>query len=57
MIWNVKYTVTHTDRSAYIRRGKEIYRHPQNYFVVLEFHGRIGNFREAYRPDELMKVV
>jgi ribosomal protein L3 len=55
--WNVRVSDTRTDRNAYIRRGAEIYRHPKGYFVTLEFQGKIGNFRESFRPSELIKVV
>jgi len=38
------------------RIGTEIYRHPKGYFVTLEFQGKLGKFRESFRPDELMPV-
>lgn len=56
MIWNVRVSDTRTDRGAYIRQGTEIYRHPENHFVTLEFDGKIGKWRESFRPSELMKV-
>ena len=44
--WNVRVSDTRTDRNAYIRQGVEIYRHPKNYFVVLEFQGKSEKFRD-----------
>lgn len=38
------------------RKGKEIYRHPKGYFTVLEFEGKSGKFREAFRTNEVTKV-
>ena len=52
MTYKVKFT--HSDKShahincAELREGKEVYRHPKGYFVVLEFEGRSGKFREAF---------
>ncbi len=40
---------------AKVREGKEVYRHPKGYFVVLEFEGRSGKFREAFWPEEILK--
>ena len=54
--WKVWVSDTRTERGAYIREGLEVYRHPNNYFVVLEFQGKIGKFRESFRPGELMPV-
>lgn len=59
MTWKVKFThstMGSRESSIHIRRGTEIYRHPKGRFVTLEFHGRIGKFRESFRPNELMKV-
>jgi hypothetical protein len=44
------------ERSAYTRRGIEVYRHPKNLFVILEFQGTDGKFRESFEPKELMEV-
>ena len=58
--YKVKYQ--HSDKSrercdkAKIREGVEIYRHPKGYFVVLEFQGKSGKFRESFRPEEIMKT-
>ena len=41
--------------SAKIREGREVYRHPRGRFVVLEFQGRSGKFREAFWPEEVVK--
>jgi len=61
-----KVKFTHSDKShahinrAEVREGKEVYRHPKNYFIVIEFQGAGGKFREAFWPeqilDEIMKV-
>jgi hypothetical protein len=61
MIWKVRFAHSgkseSNKRDAIIRTGKEIYRHPKGYFVVLEFQGKLGKFRESFRPYELKKVV
>lgn len=54
--WDVKFNTTNTDRNSYTRRGKEVYRHPRNYYVILEFDGRDGRFRESYEPKELIPI-
>ena len=60
MICKVKFT--HSDKShahitsAELREGEEIYRHPRGHFVVLEFEGESGKFREAFWPEEVEKV-
>jgi hypothetical protein len=52
---------THSDKShahincAELREGEEIYKHPEGYFVVLEFQGESGKFREAFWPEEILK--
>ena len=57
-----KVLFTHSDKSrahigrAKVREGKEVYRHPQGYFVVLEFQGESGKFRESFWPEEIVKV-
>lgn len=59
MIHKVKFT--HSDKShahincAELREGVEIYQHPEGYFVVLEFEGKSGKFREAFWPEEVVK--
>ena len=56
-----KVKFTHSDKSrahidrAKVREGKEVYRHPNGYFVVLEFEGVNGKFREAFWPEEVVK--
>ena len=56
-----KVKFTHSDKSrAYItiskiREGKEVYRHPKGRFIVLEFEGESGKFREAFWPEEVVK--
>lgn len=58
-----KVKFTHSDKShahitsAKIREGREIYRHPRGYFVVLEFEGESGKFREAFWPEEVVEVI
>lgn len=60
MTYKVKFT--HSDKSrAYItnskiREGREVYRHPRGHFVVLEFEGESGKFRESFWPEEILKV-
>ena len=60
MTHKVKFTHSNKSRarvgSAKVREGVEIYRHPQGYFVVLEFEGESGKFREAFWPDEVVEV-
>ena len=57
-----KVLFTHSDKSraninrAELREGREVYRHPEGYFVVLEFEGESGKFREAFWPEEIVKV-
>jgi hypothetical protein len=52
---------THSDKSrahitsSKIREGREVYRHPRGRFVVLEFEGESGKFREAFWPEEVVK--
>jgi len=40
---------------AQLRQGELIYRHPEGRFVVLEFQGESGKFREAFWPEEVVK--
>jgi len=44
-------------RGAKMREGKEVYRHPEGRFVVLEFTGKSGKFREAFWPEEIVKAI
>jgi len=59
MTYKVKFT--HSDKSrahsdrAEIKEGKEVYRHPEGRFVVLEFQGESGKFRESFWPEEIIK--
>lgn len=61
MTYNVKLSHSYKSRAkmfnAPIREGKIIYKHPEGRFIVLEFEGRSGKFRESFRPDELISVV
>ena len=41
---------------AIVREGREVYRHPRGHFVVLEFQGVGGKFREAFWPEEVVKL-
>ena len=56
-----KVKFTHSDKShahinrAELREGEEIYQHPEGYFVVLEFQGESGKFRESFWPEEIIK--
>ena len=57
-----KVKFTHSDKSrahincAELREGVEIYKHPRGHFVVLEFEGESGKFREAFWPEQIEKV-
>lgn len=57
-----KVRFSHSDKSrahigrAKVREGKEVYRHPAGRFVVLEFQGQSGKFRESFWPEEIMKT-
>ena len=63
MTYKVKFT--HSDKSRThigrakvhekVREGKEVYRHPEGRYIVLEFEGKSGKFREAFWPEEVMK--
>ena len=60
MICKVKFS--YSDKShanigrAKVREGKEVYRHPEGRYIVLEFQGVGGKFREAFWPEEIEKV-
>ena len=57
-----KVKFTHSDKShtqnaqAIVREGREVYRHPRGHFVVLEFEGESGKFREAFWPENVENV-
>ena len=59
MICKVKFS--YSDKShanigrAKVREGKEVYRHPEGRYIVLEFQGVGGKFREAFWPEEVVK--
>lgn len=59
MTYKVKFT--HSDKSRAridgieVREGKVVYIHPRRLFIVLEFQGESGNFREAFWPEEVVK--
>ncbi len=59
MTYKVKFTHRNKSRAhinrAGLRDGREVYRHPKGYFVVLEFEGKSGKFREAFWPEEIVK--
>ena len=59
MAYKVKFTHSGKSRAhinhAELREGVEIYRHPEGYFVVLEFEGESGKFREAFWPEDIIK--
>ena len=61
MIYKVKFTHSNKSHahitSAELREGEEIYQHPEGYFVVLEFEGESGKFREAFWPEEIVKAI
>ena len=59
MTYKVKFT--HSDKSRTridgieVREGKVVYVHPRRLFIVLEFQGESGNFREAFWSEEIIK--
>jgi len=59
MTYKVKFT--HSDKSrahinrTELREGREAYRHPEGQYIVLEFQGRSGKFREAFWPKDIIK--
>ena len=57
MFWKVRFAYDGKSESnkafTIVRRGTEIYRHPKGRFLVLEFQGKMGKFRESFRPSEL----
>ncbi len=56
-----KVKFTHSDKShahincAELREDVEIYKHPRGRFVVLEFEGKSGKFRESFWPEDIEK--
>ena len=56
-----KVLFTHSDKNrshigrAKVRKGKEVYRHPEGRYIVLEFQGRSGKFRESFWPEDIIK--
>ena len=60
MTHKVKFTHSGKSRahisSAELREGEVIYKHPRGHFVVLEFEGVSGKFREAFWPKNVEKV-
>ena len=56
-----KVKFTHSDKGranikrAELREGREVYRHPEGRYIVLEFQGRSGKFREAFWLEEIVK--
>lgn len=54
--WGVMASDCKTARGLCMKRGVEVYRHPSNCFVVLEFQCKHGKYREAFYPNELKAV-
>ena len=60
-----KVLFTHSDKSRAhigrakvrekVREGKEVCRRPEGRYIVLEFQGRSGKFREAFWPEDIIK--
>jgi len=54
-----KVKFTHSDKSrthkrnTHFREGAVVYRHPEGRFVVVEFQGKLGRFRESFWPEEV----
>ena len=61
MTHKVKFTHSGKSRAhkgrAKVREGKEVYRHPEGRYIVLEFQGQSGKFREAFWPEEVEEVM
>jgi len=61
MTYKVKFTHSNNSRAhlgrAKVREGKEVYRHPEGRYIVLEFEGKSGKFREAFWPEEVEEVM
>ena len=59
MIYKVKFTHSNTSHAhisrAKVREGKEVYRHPEGRYIVLEFQEKSGKFREAFWPEDIVK--
>ena len=59
MTYKVKFTHSYKSRTRIdgieVREGKVVYIHPRRLFVVLEFEGESGKFREAFWPKEILK--
>lgn len=57
MMWKVR-EVQRKNSKDFIpaRVGKEVYRHKDNSFVVLEFKCAGGRYKEAFRIEELHAV-
>ena len=56
-----KVLFTHSDKNrahigrSKVREGKEVYRHPEGRYIVLEFQGKSGKFREAFYLEDIIK--
>ena len=61
MTYKVKFR--HSDKSRTridgieVREGKVVYIHPRRIFIVLEFQGESGKFREAFWPEDIVEVI
>ena len=53
---SLSYERQHKGDTPRYHTGELTYRHPKGYFIVLEFQGVEGKFRESYYPEELMEV-
>ena len=59
MTYKVKFR--HSDKSRTridgieVREGKVVYIHPRRLFIMLEFQGQSGKFREAFWPEDIIK--
>jgi len=56
----VRFTNSNKSRakvgSFEVREGEIIYIHPEGLFIVVELQGNGGKFREAFWPEEIVKV-
>ena len=59
MTYKVKFTHSGKSRARIdgieVREGKEVYRHPEGRYIVLEFQGKSGKFREDFWPEDIIK--
>jgi len=50
-----KWGVTSGNKKA-LKIGREVFRHPKGYFIVLEFRAKGGRYRESFYPEMLVSI-